>query len=128
MFSKPFPPVCSRDAQCRGEIGGVWRDDRLLTAQATTLIPLGEAGASAYPAVLWFAGESLTKWSYAHLDASTSSYSAADQVPGLRVAPRPGASGLFGRAGTGDEDVDEPSGALLPIRAGGHVGDADQRP
>src|SRR5580700_9381962 len=53
--------------------------------------------------------------------------SAADLVPGLPVAPRP-TSGLFGWAGTGDEDVDEPFGALLPVRAGGHVGDADQRP
>jgi hypothetical protein len=32
---------------------------------------------------------------------------------------------LFARAGTDD---DEPSGALMPVRACGHVGDAYQRP
>ena len=31
-------------------------------------------------------------------------------------------------SGTGDEDIDESSGALLPVRAGGDIGDADQRP
>jgi hypothetical protein len=35
---------------------------------------------------------------------------------------------LFDWARTGDEDIDEPLRALLPVRAGRHVGDADKRP
>src|ERR1700683_5310793 len=50
------------------------------------------------------------------------------ETPGLSVTPRPRASGLPGWARTGDEDVDESSGALLPVRTGGHVRDADQCP
>jgi hypothetical protein len=42
------------------------------------------------------------------------------------MSPQTGS--LFGWAGADGEDVGEPSGALLPVRAGGHVGDADQRP
>jgi len=35
---------------------------------------------------------------------------------------------LFARPRTGDEDIYESSGALLPVGAGGDVGDADQCP
>jgi hypothetical protein len=39
------------------------------------------------------AGESLATRACAHLDVSTSIWWAADRVPGLRVTPRPRASG-----------------------------------
>ena len=37
------------------------------------------------------------------------------------------AQGLFDWARTGNEDVHESPGALLPVGTGGHVGDANQR-
>src|SRR5215472_17819326 len=37
-----------------------------------------------------------------------------------------GASVLFAWPRTGDEDIHESSGALLPVRAGRHVGNADK--
>ena len=48
-----------------------------------------------YPAVLGFRGKSLMTWSCAHLGVSTSIWSAADRLPGLGVAARSRASGLF---------------------------------
>jgi hypothetical protein len=39
---------------------------------------------------------------------------------------RMSAPGLFDWPRTRDEDIHEPPGALLPIRAGGHVSDADK--
>lgn len=35
-------------------------------------------------------------------------------------------TGLFGWTRAGDEDIDQPLGALVPVRAGRHVGDADK--
>jgi len=37
-------------------------------------------------------------------------------------------SSLFNWPRTGDEDIHESLGALLPVRAGRHVGDANERP
>jgi hypothetical protein len=36
--------------------------------------------------------------------------------------------GLFAWPRTGDENIDQPPGALLPVGTGGHVGDADKSP
>src|SRR5580698_10289408 len=46
----------------------------------------------------------------------------------LRADSQERCSGLFDWPRTRDEDVHQSPGALLPVRTGRHVGDADQRP
>ena len=47
--------------------------------------------------------------------------------PGDYHIPRSPQERLFDRPRTGDENLHQPPGALLPVRVGRQVGDADQR-
>src|ERR1700723_2852347 len=52
----------------------------------------------------------------------------ADVAERLCMGRRVACTALFGWARTGDEDVYQSSGALLPIPPGAHIRDADHRP
>jgi hypothetical protein len=52
----------------------------------------------------------------------------ADVAARVYMARRVACPALFGWAGTGNEDVYQSSGALLPIIPGAHIRDSDQRP